>query len=99
MAIGLYLAVPIGVVALLLAVSGGATLSRGWLLPWQRRHIVRPRLFGWAQLLIAAALGIELVGLLAVDSAYRSVVTMPGVMGLFFAMVLISRAQRPPRTR
>ncbi|WP_327381764.1 hypothetical protein [Streptomyces sp. NBC_01207] len=56
---GLYLAVPIGVVALLIAVSGGATLSREWLSPWQRRHIVRPRLFGWAQLLIAAALGLR----------------------------------------
>ncbi len=99
MGFGLYLAVPIGVVALLLAVSGVATLSRGWLLPWQRRHIVRPRLFGWAQLLIAAALGVELVGLLVVDSAYRSVVTMPGVVGLLFALVLSTRAQRPPRTR
>ncbi|MFF3861446.1 hypothetical protein [Streptomyces sp. NPDC002209] len=99
MGFGLYLAVPIGVVALLLAVSGVATLSRGWLLPWQRRHIVRPRLFGWAQLLIAAALGVELVGLLAVDSAYRSVVTMPGVVGLLIALVLSTRAQRPPRTR
>lgn len=98
MAIGLYLAVPIGVVALLLAVSGGATLSRGWLFPGSA-GTSSARVFGWAQLLIAAALGIELVGLLAVDSAYRSVVTMPGVMGLFFAMVLISRAQRPPRTR
>ncbi|MFI8266361.1 hypothetical protein [Streptomyces sp. NPDC085665] len=99
MGFGLYLAVPIGVVALLLALSGVATLSRGWLFPWQRRHIVRPRLFGWAQLLIAATLGVELVGLLAVDSAYRSVVTMPGVVVLLFAMVLITRAQRPPRTR
>lgn len=99
MGFGLYLAVPIGVVALLLALSGVATLSRGWLFPWQRRHIVRPRLFGWAQLLIAATLGVELVGLLAVDSAYRSLVTMPGVVVLLFAMVLITRAQRPPRTR
>ncbi|WP_030861793.1 hypothetical protein [Streptomyces sp. NRRL F-2747] len=99
MGFGLYLAVPIGGVALLLALSGVATLSRGWLFPWQRRHIVRPRLFGWAQLLIAATLGVELVGLLAVDSAYRSVVTMPGVVVLLFAMVLITRAQRPPRTR
>ncbi|MFI8386786.1 hypothetical protein [Streptomyces sp. NPDC085540] len=37
----------IAVTALLLAGSGIATLSRGWLLPWQRRHIVRVRLFGW----------------------------------------------------
>ncbi|MEU3407804.1 hypothetical protein ABZ766_28195 [Streptomyces sp. NPDC006670] len=85
--------------ALLLAASGVATLSRGRLLPWQRRHIVRPRLFGWAQLLIAAALGVQLVGLLVVDPAYRPAVIMPGVVGVLFALVLSTRAQRPPRGR
>lgn len=97
MSLGLYVSVPIGVVALLLAASGAAVLGRGWLLPWQRRYIVRPRLFGWAQLLVAAALGVQLVGLLAVDSAYRSAVNMPGVVGLLFGLVLITRAQHPPR--
>ncbi|MGZ9934877.1 hypothetical protein ACXNSR_33950 [Streptomyces sp. NC-S4] len=99
MGFGLYVAVPIGVVALLLAASGVAALSRGWLLPWQRRHIVRLRLFGWAQLLIAAALGSQVIGLLAVDPVYRSVATMPGVVAVLLGLVLITRAQRPPRTR
>lgn len=40
------------------------------MLPWRRRRILRPRLFGWAQLLIAAALGVQLVGILVVDAAY-----------------------------
>ncbi|AKL64345.1 hypothetical protein [Streptomyces sp. Mg1] len=88
----------IAVTALLLAGSGIATLSRGWLLPWQRRHIVRVRLFGWAQLLIAIALGTQLIGLLAVDSVYRTVFTMPGTVMLLFALVLITRAQRPRGT-
>ncbi|MFG2877631.1 hypothetical protein ACGFYU_21985 [Streptomyces sp. NPDC048337] len=97
MELGLYVAVPVGAVAVLLAVSGAATLSRGWMPPWQRRHIVRPKLFGWAQLLIAAGLGVQLVGLLAVDPSYRPVVTMPGTVVLLLAMALTALAQRPPR--
>ncbi|MGW5344181.1 hypothetical protein [Streptomyces sp. NPDC004050] len=65
---------------------------------WQRRHIVRLRLFGWARVLIAAALGAQVIGLLAVGPVYRSVVTMPGVVVLLLGLVLITRAQRPPRT-
>ncbi|WP_406186352.1 hypothetical protein [Streptomyces sp. NBC_01006] len=87
----------IAVTALLLAGSGIATLSRGWLLPWQRRHVVR-QLFAWAQLLIAIALGIQLIGLRAVDSACRTVFTMPGSVVLLLALVLITRAQRPRGT-
>ncbi|MFE3628369.1 hypothetical protein [Streptomyces goshikiensis] len=99
MGFGSYLAIPIGVMALLLAASGVAALSRGWLLPLQRRYVVRVRLFGWAQLLISAALGVQLVGNLVVDPPYSSAVTMPGVVVLFLGLVLITRAQRAPRTR
>ncbi|MFE2283195.1 hypothetical protein ACFXDJ_03335 [Streptomyces sp. NPDC059443] len=99
MRFGLYISVLIGAVALLLAASGVAVLTRGWMLPWQRRHIVRPRLFGWAQLLVAVALGVQLVGLLTVDSHYRFAVAMPGVVGLLLGLVLSTRAQHPPRTR
>lgn len=99
MSLGLYVSVPIGAVALFLAACGVVALGRGRLLPWQRRYIVRPRLFGWAQLLVAAALGVQLVGLLAIGSAYRPAVVMPGVVGLLFGLVLITRAQHPPRAR
>ncbi|MGE7389035.1 hypothetical protein ACQKM2_26520 [Streptomyces sp. NPDC004126] len=99
MGFGLYVAVPVGLMALLLAASGLATLSRGWLLLRQRRHIVRPRLFGWAQLLIAAALGVQLIGLLVIDPVYRPVVVMPGSVALLFGLVLTTRAQRSPRDR
>ncbi|MGW4683938.1 hypothetical protein ACWEPM_03275 [Streptomyces sp. NPDC004244] len=37
------------------------------------------------------------IGLLVVDPVYRSVVTMPGAMVLLLGLVLITRAQRPPR--
>ncbi|MCX4695533.1 hypothetical protein [Streptomyces sp. NBC_01408] len=52
----------------------------------------------WAQLLIAIALGIQLIGLVAVEPAYRTVFTMPGTVVLLFALVLVTRAQRPRGT-
>ncbi|MFF2197796.1 hypothetical protein [Streptomyces sp. NPDC058157] len=98
MGLALAAAVPIGAMALLLAASGTAVLSRGWLLPRQRRHVLRPRLFGWAQLVMAGGLGTQLVGLLAVDPVYRPVVAMPGALALLLGLVLVVRAQRPART-
>ncbi|MEU5220365.1 hypothetical protein AB0G79_29775 [Streptomyces sp. NPDC020807] len=50
-----YLAVPSVLLALLFAAGGVAAVRTGWVLPWQRRHVHRVRLFGWAQLVIAAA--------------------------------------------
>ncbi|MEV7523483.1 hypothetical protein [Streptomyces sp. NPDC091371] len=90
-----YFFIPMAVVALLLAVAGTAALTSGWLLPRQRKHIVRTRLFGWAQLLIAAALGVQSAGLLPAGSSYQSLFIMPGAVGLLFGLVLITRAQRP----
>ncbi|WP_420078912.1 hypothetical protein ACN6AT_06875 [Streptomyces sp. JL4002] len=79
--------------------NNGAALSALASVNWQRWQIVRRRLFDWSQLLSAAALGSQVIGLLAVDPVYRSVVTMPGVGVLLLGLVLITRAQRPPRAR
>ncbi|MFJ8016813.1 hypothetical protein [Streptomyces sp. NPDC096339] len=94
---GLYLGVPIAAAALLLAASGTAVLTKGWMLPRQRKHVVRTKLFGWAQLLLAAALGVQLVGLTVVGPPYQGLFVTPGVIGLLFALVLVTRAQRPAR--
>ncbi|MGT2530866.1 hypothetical protein ACU4GG_30225 [Streptomyces nojiriensis] len=97
MGFALYIGIPVAVVALLVAAAGTATLTTGWMLPWQRKHVVRPRLFGWAQLLIAAALFVQLAGLSVAGSPYASLFAMPGTVALLFGMVLITRAQRPSR--
>lgn len=95
---GLYIGVPVGVAALLIALCGVAALSRGWLPSWQRRHIVRTRLFGWAQLLIATALGIQVLGGLLIEaSGLRSGVTVSGAVVLLFGLALTVQAQRPQR--
>ncbi|MCX5317467.1 hypothetical protein [Streptomyces sp. NBC_00154] len=53
----LYVAIPVVLLALLIAASGLAGITRGWVLPANRRTFHRPRLYGWGQLVAAFALG------------------------------------------
>ncbi|MFE4678800.1 hypothetical protein [Streptomyces sp. NPDC056723] len=52
----LYVAIPVVLLALLIAASGIAGITRGWVLPTNRRPVHRPRLYGWSQLVGAFAL-------------------------------------------
>ncbi|MFF4449513.1 hypothetical protein [Streptomyces sp. NPDC001502] len=68
----LYLVAPLVLVALLIAASGVAAVTRGWVLPVNRRHIRSPRLYGSGQLVTAFALCWQVVfGLVISDSATR----------------------------
>ncbi|WP_250306617.1 hypothetical protein [Streptomyces sp. A 4/2] len=51
-----YVAIPVVLLALLIAASGVAGVTRGWVLPTNRRPVRRPRLYGWGQLVGAFAL-------------------------------------------
>ncbi|MEU0630180.1 hypothetical protein [Streptomyces sp. NPDC005989] len=51
-----YVAIPVVLLALLAAASGVAGITRGWVLPTNRRPVHRPRLYGWGQLVVAFAL-------------------------------------------
>lgn len=96
----LYIGIPLGLMALLVAVSGVAALRSGWLLPVQRQYIIRPHLFGWAQLAIALALVIQVAGAVLVEAGgLRSAVTMSGAAVLLGGVLLIVQAQRPARGR
>ncbi|MGW9136343.1 hypothetical protein [Streptomyces sp. NPDC055681] len=67
-----YLAIPVVLLALLIAASGVAAVTRGWVLPMNRRHVRRPRLYGWGQLVGAFALCWQVVfGLVISDSDTR----------------------------
>ncbi|MGW2727249.1 hypothetical protein [Streptomyces sp. NPDC001494] len=57
----LYFAVPLILLALLIAASGVAAVTRGWVLPMNRRHVRAPRIYGWGQLVVAFALCWQLV--------------------------------------
>ncbi|MFJ4851084.1 MULTISPECIES: hypothetical protein [unclassified Streptomyces] len=52
----LYFAVPLVLLTGVLATSGVAAMAWGWVLPWNRRYVRRPRLFGLGQLIAALAL-------------------------------------------
>ncbi|WP_328436804.1 hypothetical protein OHA71_05985 [Streptomyces sp. NBC_00444] len=88
----LYLAMPLALLALLIAASGVAAITRGWVLPMNRRHIRAPRIYGWGQLVLAFALCWQLVfGLLISDSGARPTGTLTGgailLAGLIVMMV------------
>ncbi|CAM5437199.1 hypothetical protein [Streptomyces canarius] len=57
----LYVAVPLVLLALLIAASGVAAVTSGWVLPMNRRHVRAPRTYGWGQLAVAFALCWQLV--------------------------------------
>ncbi|MET9901727.1 hypothetical protein [Streptomyces sp. NPDC006446] len=95
-----YVAALLGLVALLVACGAVATLGRGWLPPWLRTRIVRPAVFGWAQLTMTAALVAQLVGGLLISTPdVRFMVTMSGAVVMLLAAGLIGLAQRLPFSR
>ncbi|MFB6706463.1 hypothetical protein ACFCW6_17340 [Streptomyces sp. NPDC056333] len=87
-----YLAIPVVLLALLFAASGVAAVTRGWVLPMNRRHVRRPRLYGWGQLVAAFALCWQAVfGLVISDSDTRQWGNLTGgailLAGLIVMMV------------
>ncbi|MFB7110232.1 hypothetical protein [Streptomyces sp. NPDC056291] len=48
-----YMAIAGVLIALLIAASGVAGITRGWVPPMNRRPVHRPRLYGWGQLVCA----------------------------------------------
>lgn len=88
----LVLAIPLVLFALLVAASGMAAVTRGWVLPMNRRHVRNPRLYGWGQLVAAFALCWPVVfGLVISDAGTRSWGALTGgmllVVGLLVMMV------------
>lgn len=93
-----YLGIPSVVLGILLLISGIAAIRTGWTFRRQRRHIQRPAVFGWAQIMMATALFIQAASLLSDDTAVRSTVSLAG-MGLLLAGLLVSVvAQMSKRT-
>ncbi|MGC4980248.1 hypothetical protein ACLQ18_06295 [Streptomyces sp. DT193] len=95
-----HVAALLGSMALLVACGAVATLGWGWLPPWLRSRIVRPALFGWAQLTMTTALVAQLVGgSLITTPDVRFMVTMSGAIVMLLATGLIGLAQRQPFSR
>lgn len=89
-----YLAVPLALLALLIASSGVAAVTSGWVLPTNRRHVRAPRIHGWGQLVVAFALCWQLAfGLMISDSGARPSGTLIGAALLLAGIVVMMVGQ------
>ncbi|KQV05804.1 MULTISPECIES: hypothetical protein [unclassified Kitasatospora] len=90
----LYLAIPIVLMALLLTASGAAAVTRGWILPMNRRHVRSPRLYGCGQLVAAFALCWQAVfGLMISGADGRPWGTLTGGVLLMVGLILMMAGQ------
>ncbi|MEU5594790.1 hypothetical protein [Streptomyces sp. NPDC020298] len=90
----LYLALPLVLLALLIAASGVAAVISGWVLPMNRRHVRAPRIYGWGQLMVAFALCRQLVfGLGISDSGARPSGTLIGAAILLAGLIVMMVGQ------
>lgn len=84
-----YIAIPLALVTLLIAASGVAAVTHAWMLPWNRRRVRSPGVHGWGQLVLAFALGWQLIcGTLISDSGTRATGTLIG-SGLLLAGLIV----------
>ncbi|MFF9510273.1 hypothetical protein ACF1BU_21595 [Streptomyces sp. NPDC014724] len=96
----LCIAIFLALSALLIAASGVAAVTRGWVLPVNRRLVRRPRVYGWAQLVAAFALCWQLVFLLVLNDPdilgpdIRGWGSLPGSALLLTGLVLMTLSRR-----
>ncbi|WP_433543816.1 hypothetical protein ACQPZG_00920 (plasmid) [Streptomyces sp. CA-294286] len=91
----LYLGTAVIALALLVAASGTAAVTRGWVLPWNRRHVRRPQPYGWGQLLIALALCCQAVfGLMTPHLGTRQWGTSTGSVLMVTGILVIAASRR-----
>ncbi|WP_318841302.1 hypothetical protein [Streptomyces sp. SS1-1] len=80
----------------LIAASGVAAVTRGWVLPWNRRRVHRVRLYGWGQLGVALGLCCQvLFGLMIGDPGVRALMTLTGGVLLLTGIIVMMVSQRP----
>ncbi|MFH8286413.1 hypothetical protein [Streptomyces antibioticus] len=96
----LYLIAAILLLASLFAASGIAAITRGWVLPWNRRHVHRLRLHGAGQLVAAFALCWQVAfGYLVGVSGIRQIGTLAGSALLLTGVLMMTADQFLPRRK
>ncbi|MFC4608189.1 hypothetical protein ACFO9E_10200 [Streptomyces maoxianensis] len=94
-----YLVAPLAGVAMLAAAEGIAAVRTGWVLPWQRSRVFRPRLWGYASLLIAACLALQTAGAVWDGPEAHVLFSGLGVTGALIALAMMWVARRSTRVR
>ncbi|MER5891768.1 hypothetical protein [Streptomyces sp. NPDC001876] len=87
-----YVAVPFAVMSMLAAVGGIAAIRTGWMLPRVRKKVFRPRLWGYASLLMAVCLALLIFDSPKTHFPFGDL----GMAGTLIALAMMSVAQRPP---
>jgi drug/metabolite transporter superfamily protein YnfA len=96
----LYIAVPLVLLALFYAATGVAAVTRGWMLPMNRRRVHAPRVYGWGQLMVAFALCWQTAfGLLIGDSDTLPSAPLIGSAILVAGFIVMMVGQRAGGTR
>ncbi|MEV7318292.1 hypothetical protein AB0N56_35900 [Streptomyces microflavus] len=88
-----YVAVPFAVMSMLAAVEGTAAIRTGWVLPWLRSKVFRPRLWGCASLLMAACLALLIFDSPRMHFPFGDL----AIVGTLIALAMMWVAQRPAR--
>ncbi|MFD7873130.1 hypothetical protein ACFV5G_03200 [Streptomyces sp. NPDC059766] len=81
------------IIAVLLGAFGIAGAATGWVPPWTRGEVLRPRLLGWATLLAAVGFGLFMF-LGPLGDSYGPLPWM-GWAAFMAGLFLQSRARRP----
>ncbi|WP_158711354.1 hypothetical protein [Streptomyces sp. NRRL S-1824] len=90
-----YVVVPFVVMSMFAAVGGIVAIRTGWVLPWLRAKVFRPRLWGYASLLIAACLAVEMFDSPKTHFPFGDL----GMAGTLIALSMVMVAGRPDRAR
>ncbi|MGY3334714.1 hypothetical protein ACVW0K_000813 [Streptomyces filamentosus] len=85
-------AVP-GAFALLLAVSGTATLRTGFVPSWLRHRVRKVALYGWAQVIMAGSFALQSVGGFAGEPAAGSLLGIVAMLSMLAGLVLLLVSQ------
>ncbi|MEW1722542.1 hypothetical protein [Streptomyces sp. NPDC093109] len=95
-------AVALNASMVVLAGAGGtAALTAGWVFPWLRKGMFRPRLWGYGLLVMAAAFALQLAGGLLIDDRGTELrfFTTPAAIGFVTALALMTFAQVASRDK
>ncbi|MFD9501323.1 hypothetical protein [Streptomyces sp. NPDC060035] len=88
-----YVAVPFAVMSMVVAGGGIAAIRTGWMLPRVRNKVFRPRLWGYASLLVAACLVLLIFDSPKAHFPFGDL----GMAGTLIALAMMAVAQRPTR--
>jgi hypothetical protein len=96
----IYMAVAGALITVLMAAGGIAALTTGWVMPWRRSRVLRPRLWGFGWLICAVGWGLFMFlgPFVGPPAGLRGVVAWCGWAAFMAGLGVQVLSQRPGRT-